>query len=555
MNQEEIYLVIFWENSGISIDRGEALIQDAGYECSLCSASLAKVDQLGFIERLYFESVTNFQEKVDRVGLNDFVVGTIKDKNPDYGLASTTRGYSHVNKNMLSLKKALRAASKVSDGVHISDSKKEAEHNIFITFSEPYQNVKNSFVDFAFNPFVVKRVDDIFKLLNVSMQYVVQRNFHEIDDRSSALHGDIDLLLEDSQAAALLLNAVPATDDSTRKLYEIKIGSLRYKFDLRDCSEGYYDQAWAEKILTQRKLSGCGKFYIPSDKDLFYMVAYHALFHKFDLKEDYLSFLENFSREKTDKQLTGWSEILNSLSRFLKKNKFKVSIPKDKTVKLNPFNFFSSGIKDDKNFCREDFLPEHHARNFVNLILKDPYVIYEKSNRLSSVKVLSGKTAPLNGLVVKIVKVKDTTLAPYILSEHKMLKLFGNHFAPKLLSYFLDGGVYFLLMERLSGVTLDVAIKNHAPLLIAERERISIQLKLIANTLKEKNIKHRDIRENNIFINSKAELKIIDFGLACSELDGRAPLPAELANSGDDTLDILRLINILSSLAGTDGKK
>ena len=90
MNKEEIYLVIFWEKSGISIDRGKTLIQDAGYECSLRPASLPKADRLGFIERLYFQSVTNFQKKVDRVGLNDFIVGVVKDKKTDYGLVSTT---------------------------------------------------------------------------------------------------------------------------------------------------------------------------------------------------------------------------------------------------------------------------------------------------------------------------------------------------------------------------------------------------------------------------------------------------------------------------------
>ena len=141
IDQEEIYLVIFQEKSGVSIDRAKALIQDAGYECSLCPASLPEADQPGFIERLYFQSVTNFQKKVDRVGLNDFSVGVLKDKKPDYGLVSTTRGYSHVNKNMLALKKTLRAAANVSDGVHISDSEEEAKHNLFITFSEPYLNL------------------------------------------------------------------------------------------------------------------------------------------------------------------------------------------------------------------------------------------------------------------------------------------------------------------------------------------------------------------------------------------------------------------------------
>jgi len=549
MNKEELYLVIFWEKSGISIDKGKALIQDAGYECSLRPASLPKADQIGFIERLYFQSVTNFQKKVDRVGLNDFIVGVVKDKKPDYGLVSTTRGYSYVNKNILSLKKVLRAEAKVSDGVHISDTKEEANHNLFITFSEPYEDLDRAFPTLAFKPFVVEKVDDVFQLLNESMKYVVQRNFHEIDDRSLAIHGDIDLLLEDSQAGALLLNAAPATNDSTRKLYEIKIGHESYQFDLRDCQEGYYDQAWAEKILARRKLSECKRFYIPSDQDLLYMVAYHAIFHKHELKPDYLKYLQDFSRDKTDKALNTWQDILASLSRYLQKNKLTVAIPKDKTVKLNPFNFMASGLSDEKDLTRVDFLPEHHARNFVDLILKSPEVLYQKENRLAVVEVLAGSKMPLNSLALKIVKVKDADYAPYILTEHEKLNLMGSQFTPKVFSSFLEGGKYFLLMERLQGVTLDVAIKNYPSLLLKNKEKISNQLKFIAKALKEKRIRHRDIREKNIVINSKAELKIIDFGLSCSTLDSNAPLPKEVANSGDDEKDMKRLEVLIFNLA------
>lgn len=555
MEAQEVYLVIFWKNSGISIDKGRDLIQAEGYECSLCPASLAKVDQVGFIERLYFQSVTNFQEKIQRVGLDDFIVGIIKDKNPDYGLAKTSRGYAHVNKNMLFLKNALRGVSRVGDGVHISDSKKEAEHNIFITFSITYQQANNYLSSLNFAPFILKKIDDIFQLLNESMRYVVQRNFHEIDDRSLANHGDIDLLLEDAQAAAFLLNAVPATEDSTRRLYEVKTADGMYRFDFRDCSDGYYDHAWAEKILAERKRSECGRFYIPSDQDLFYMLAYHAIFHKHDLNPEYLEFLKEFSQKNTDKSLNTWQEVFASLSRFLQKNKLSISVPKDKTVKLNPFNYIASGLKDKKDSTRVNFLPEHHARNFVDMILKAPVVLYQRENRLAGVKILTGSKAPFNSLALKIVKVKDLEYAPYILSEHEKLNLMGSQYAPKVFAHFFHGGIYFLLMERLQGVTLDVAIKNHSGLLKEKKDKISRQLYLLAKTLKEKCIRHRDIREKNIFVNVNGDLKIIDFGLACSELDSDAPLPKEVANSGDDDKDIKRLDVLLCNLAVSTTKR
>jgi len=96
---------------------------------------------------------------------------------------------------------------------------------------------------------------------------------------------------------------------------------------------------------------------------------------------------------------------------------------------------------------------------------------------------------------------------------------------------------------------LDVAIKNYPSLLLKNKEKISNQLKFIAKALKEKRIRHRDIREKNIVINSKAELKIIDFGLSCSTLDSNAPLPKEVANSGDDEKDMKRLEVLIFNLA------
>ena len=554
MSKEEIYLIIFWEKSGFNIKKAKKNIENEGYECELTKGSIHKDDQLNFIKKLYFKSITNFDSKIDRVGLNNIIVGIVKDKKPNYQLIATSRGYANVNSNITHLKQKLRNQSNIKDGIHISDTKEESFHNIFVAFSQTYENIKNSLNPLVFKIFKVNNIEDVFKLLNVSLRYVVQRNFHEIDNISKAKHGDIDLLLDDPDASVLLLGASPATNDSTRKLYKITFNNDDYLFDLRSCTEGYYDPKWAESILKNRKLSNCSKFYVPSDKDLYYMVAYHAFFHKFELSKDYLDFLKKFSVKKTDKNLNSWADILSSLSRFLQKNKYQVSIPIDKTVKLNPFHFMASGLQDNISKTRVDFLPEHHARNISDLIKQDHAVLHYKKNKIAEVKVLVGKKEPLNWLVLKIVNLLDVTFAPHILFEHEKIELVGDLYAPKVFSSFFSNGTYHILMQRIHGSTLDKMFINEPKFLIDNYKKISAQLFKAARCLIEKKISHRDIREANIFITKNAEVKLIDFGLSCSVFDTSAPIPVELANTGNDETDFKRINNLLINFVNENTK-
>ena len=541
MNKSEIYLIIFWENSGISIDQANKLINQEGFNCTLCDGVIPLDEQLMFIKRLYYQSVTNFKSKIKRVGAGRITVGIVEDSNPDYGLIHTTRGYSNVNRNILNLKKKLRSYANVADGIHLSDTKKEAEHNLFITFSKTYLQLEKSLTNLKFLPKKITNIKDVFSILNVSLDYVVQRNFHEIFDRENAEHGDIDLLVRDTKETALLIDAQPATSDATRKLYVVNAGPDNILFDLRDCKENYYAPTWAEDILKSKILSECETFFRPCDQDLIYMVAYHALFHKFELREDYLDFLKEISLRVSNQPLNDWDEILSSLTRFLKKNKYEIPVPKDKTVKLNPFHYIATRLTDSPNTTRNVFLPEHHARNFVKMIKENPTVIYEKTNSLAKVTVLTSQKRPFNMMICKIVSVKDLKFAPYLLNEYFQLELYGNRHAPKVFSWFFDDGKYHILMERINGMRLDLLLKKNNDFLTINKEAILRSLSSAENFLKNKGIQHRDIRETNIFITPEGGVKLIDFGISCSVYDKNAPLPEALANTGDDTKDFARL--------------
>ena len=541
MNKSEIYLIIFWENSGISNDQANNLINQEGFNCTLCDGVIPLDEQLTFIKKLYYQSVTNFKSKIKRVGAGRITVGVVEDSNPDYGLIHTTRGYSNVNRNILNLKKKLRSYAKVADSIHLSDTKKEAEHNLFITFSKTYLQLEKSLTNLKFLPKKITNIKDVYSILTVSMDYVVQRNFHEIFDRENAEHGDIDLLVSDPKAAALVVGAEPFSNNGVKLLYKVKTLSKELIFDIHSTEDGYYPQSWAVDIFKRKELSKCERFFKPSDEDLIYMVAYHALFHKFDLKEKYLNFIKEQSLILTDKHLDNWDVILQSLSRFLTKNKYGVSIPNNKGIKLNPFNFISASLIDSVDINRKSFLPEHHARNFVKMIKECPTVIYEKTNSLAKVTVLTSQQRPFNKMICKIVRVKDVKFAPYLLNEYFQLELYGNRYAPKVFSWFFDDGKYHLLMERINGMRLDHLLEKNNDFFIKNKETILRSLYSAENFLKNKGIQHRDIRETNIFITPEGGVKLIDFGLSCSVYDKNAPLPEALANTGNDTKDFARL--------------
>ena len=71
----------------------------------------------------------------------------------------------------------------------------------------------------------------------------------------------------------------------------------------------------------------------------------------------------------------------------------------------------------------------------------------------------------------------------------------------------------FIAMELLEGETLLDRISGK-PLPTQETLNIAIQLAEALETAREKGIVHRDLKPANIFVSSRGQVKILDFGLA-----------------------------------------
>ena len=543
-SNSEYYLIILWERCNINPQTVKEKVKSFNMAVELTEGKLEKNYQLQFIKQLYFKSITNFDEKIKRVGCNKIHIGIIKDEKPSYSLTPTTRGFQLINKNIFQLKRELRELSSVSDGVHISDTREESEHNIFLAFSIEYDQI--NLEKLQFKPKKISTLGDAFSLLNISTKYVVQRNFDEVFDRNNADHGDIDLLVEDTESIARLIGAIRATTDPLRKLYKLTFEQNDVLIDLRDVRENYYDATWCNEILNSRVFDKTYKFFTPNLSNHIYMISYHALIHKFELNPDYLNQLVDLTSNIKGGEINNWDDAFVSLKRFLLKNQYTISIPIDKTVKVNPFHSIALGIPENKYLCRADLLPEHHARNFVKNIFSNPVKLFEKDGSIHRSIVLTGAKEPLNSIVVKMTQSKDLTFAPYIYNEHKNIKLVGPEFAPRLISNFVTEGWYTIVMERIKGVPLDELIKQKK---ITPDISNILEKKLtdLLTVLKSKNIAHRDLRTSNIFITNNLGIKIIDFGLSTSTFDLEAPLPKNIQGSGNDAEDIARIIKVIKS--------
>ncbi len=91
------------------------------------------------------------------------------------------------------------------------------------------------------------------------------------------------------------------------------------------------------------------------------------------------------------------------------------------------------------------------------------------------------------------------------------------------------GDIYFIVMEYIDGVTLKDIIRRRGTLTNEEVLGVSIQIAQALEVAHRNNIVHRDIKPQNILINSKGDVKVTDFGIA------RA-INANTVTSGNNTM-------------------
>lgn len=76
------------------------------------------------------------------------------------------------------------------------------------------------------------------------------------------------------------------------------------------------------------------------------------------------------------------------------------------------------------------------------------------------------------------------------------------------------GGLHFLVMEHVEGVSMDQLIERKGPLAVPMACHFIRQAALGLQHAHEKGMVHRDIKPHNLMVTKKGQVKILDFGLA-----------------------------------------
>ena len=151
-------------------------------------------------------------------------------------------------------------------------------------------------------------------------------------------------------------------------------------------------------------------------------------------------------------------------------------------------------------------------------IIAERYEILGKIGTGGMADVYKAKDHKLNRFVaVKVLKPEfreDTTFIRKFRSEAQAAAGLTH---PNIVNVFDvgdDGGVYYIVMELIEGITLKEYIAKKGKLSIKEATSIAIQVSMGLEAAHNHGIVHRDVKPQNIIISTDGKVKVTDFGIA-----------------------------------------
>lgn len=154
----------------------------------------------------------------------------------------------------------------------------------------------------------------------------------------------------------------------------------------------------------------------------------------------------------------------------------------------------------------------------TGMIIAERYEILSKIGTGGMADVYKAKDHKLNRFVaVKVLKPEfreDTTFIRKFRSEAQAAAGLTH---PNIVNVFDvgdDGGVYYIVMELIEGITLKEYIAKKGKLSIKEATSIAIQVSMGLEAAHNHGIVHRDVKPQNIIISTDGKVKVTDFGIA-----------------------------------------
>ena len=375
----EVHLIVVWSKGASENDR---IITDAKEKFQILEEYHIKWSEKKFSEnlsRFYGESLPRNSRKEKHCGNGTFLCLVVLDKAPVYEVRQTSKGDKVVNTNLFDVKQLYRRWTHGGHKVHATDNATETKHQLALLLNKSYTDYLQ--VD-KFNGERIdiesdlqgtngwKSLKEVFSVLNKAANYLVLRNYENIETQLDALHPDIDTLCDDPHLFVRLINGKPTTRKKYRVQYSVSIGSKVVFFDVRYVGDNYYCSKWGRELLMKR--AEFANMFVPDSEHYFYTLIYHALLHKPNLSDDYFKKLVQLASDlELDVNGPDFLEnnLINRLTSYMDKNSYDYTVPLDHTVfwnyKLLPF-------MDSQNFSlmRKIAYEKYKVKFIVKKVLK-----------------------------------------------------------------------------------------------------------------------------------------------------------------------------------------
>ena len=154
----------------------------------------------------------------------------------------------------------------------------------------------------------------------------------------------------------------------------------------------------------------------------------------------------------------------------------------------------------------------------IGMMIGERYEILERIGTGGMSDVYKAKDYKLNRFVaVKVLKQEFSENANFVSKFRVEAQAAAGLMHPNIVNVYdvgEEGGIYYIVMELVEGITLKKYIEKKARLSVKEAVSIAIQVSMGLEAAHNNHIIHRDIKPQNIIISKEGKVKVTDFGIA-----------------------------------------
>ena len=154
----------------------------------------------------------------------------------------------------------------------------------------------------------------------------------------------------------------------------------------------------------------------------------------------------------------------------------------------------------------------------LGMLIGDRYEILDKIGTGGMSDVYKAKDHKLSRPVaVKVLKQEFSENANFVSKFRTEAQAAAGMMHPNIVNVYdvgEEGGIHFIVMELVEGITLKKYIEKKSRLSVKEAVSIAIQVSMGIEAAHNNHIIHRDIKPQNIMISKDGKVKVTDFGIA-----------------------------------------